>query len=147
MREEKRHSEGMAGLGFLSQAAATKQRDAALLILISSFNFKRIHGSSYPYTKSSCVITVRELSEIAPFIPTEQKLKTGVRPELNHFDPNFLFSCSTACTSSFLLVTFILHVLAMTWGQQCPLNHKVLCSFFHHLHSLLTVWRGNCFVN
>lgn len=116
MQEEKGHSERMAGLGFLSQAAETKQRDAAPLILINSFNFKRIHASSYTYTKSFCVVTVRELSEIAPFIPREQKLETGVRPELNHFDPNFPSSFSTSCTSSFLLVTFI--VLVMTWGQQ-----------------------------
>lgn len=106
----------MAGLEFLSQAAATKQRDTAPLILINSFNFNRIHASSYTYTKSFCVVTLRELSEIAPFIPREQKLETGVRPELNHFDPNFPSSCSTSCPSSFLLVTFI--VLVMTWGQQ-----------------------------
>jgi len=73
----------MAGLGFLSHVAKTKKGDATLLILINSFNFKRFHANSYTDTKSFC--SVRELLEIAPFVPMEQEVKTDARPELDHF--------------------------------------------------------------
>lgn len=82
----------MEGLGFLSQAAKTKRRDATLLILINSFNFNIFHANGYAYTKSFCSAAVRELSEIAPFTPMEQELKIYTRPELDHFYPDFLSS-------------------------------------------------------
>lgn len=100
----------MAGLGFLSQAAETKKRDATLLILINAFNFKRVHANSYNYTKSFCSTTVRELLEIAPFIPPERELKTDVRPELDQFYPDFL-SSPYMLLFLFITATFILHVV------------------------------------
>lgn len=60
MKTEYKHSEGLAGLGFLSKAAETKKRNTVLSILINSFNFKRFHANSYTYTKSFCSTPVRE---------------------------------------------------------------------------------------
>lgn len=117
MLAEKRYSEETAGLGFLSDAAETKKREASLLILISSFNLKDFNANSYTYTKSFCSTTVKELLEIAPFIPMEQELKTDARPAFDHFYPNFL--SGPFMLFFFTTFTFILHLIFPSPGHVC----------------------------
>lgn len=54
---------------------------------MNSLNFKSFHAYSYTYTKSFCSTTVREILEIAPFIPMEQELSSDVQAALDHFSP------------------------------------------------------------